>query len=108
MKKPAFMAWFWTDLGFDHVKRDPIEVQVLAGKWGVHNKWLYQAVHGGYLRANTSKRPWVVSRAEALRFENERIVPLMKSFADAELTPAKARNDPLAVNGGVGQSAQLS
>ena len=81
MKKPAFMAWFWTDLGFDHVKRDPIEVQLLAGKWGVHNKWLYQAVHGGYLCANTSKRPWVVSREEAIRFENEHIVPLIKSFA---------------------------
>jgi hypothetical protein len=87
VKKPAFMAWFWTDLGFDHVKHDSIEVQLLAGKWGVHSKWLYQAVHGGYLHANTSRRPWVVPREEAIRFENEYIVPLTKAFAALEKKP---------------------
>jgi len=42
MKKPSYILM--SDLGFDHVKLDPIEVQLLAGKWGVP-------------RANGSTRP---------------------------------------------------
>ncbi len=75
MKKPPHV--FMTDLGFDHVKLDPIEVQLLAGKWGVPRKWLYKAVHTGHLIADVSRRPWVVSREEAIRFENEHLVPLL-------------------------------
>ena len=78
MKKPSYMIWFWTDLGFDHVKRARIEVQLLAGKWGVPSKWLYEAVHTGHFNADTSRPPWTVSRAEAIRFENEHIVPLAR------------------------------
>lgn len=80
MKKPSYMAWFWTELGFDKLRVNSIEVQLLAGKGGMPRKWLHAAVHGGYLKADTSRQPWTVSRAEALRFENEVIVPLVAEF----------------------------
>ena len=79
MKKPPYTIM--PDLGFDHVQFDPIEVQLLSGKWGVPCKWLYSAVNTGHLVADVSRRPWVVSREEAIRFENNYIVPLQDSSA---------------------------
>ena len=83
MKKPSYL-WIH-HLGFDHVKLDPIEVQLLAGKWGVPRKWLYAAVHSGHLVADTSRRPWVVSREQAIHFENEHIVPLLGSECEIKI-----------------------
>ena len=74
MKNPLFLDPY---LGFSDFDQAEFDVLLLARKWGVLRQWLYGAIKSGALKANKTRRPMLVSREEAVRFQTEHILPML-------------------------------
>ena len=65
-------------LGWSKVKLDQFSIPLLTGKWSVSEYWLYGEVHAGRLKVEMSGTRMKVLREEAMRFETDRIVPMIR------------------------------
>ena len=68
----------YASLGWSKVQRDQFSIPLLTGKWFVSEYWLYGEVHAGRLKVKTSGTRMKVLREEAMRFETDRIVPMIR------------------------------
>ena len=74
MKKYAYFSPY---LGFSGLRKSEYDVFTLCVKWGVSGVWLYSAIRSGFLKADRTCRPMIISHEDAKRFQRDHLLPML-------------------------------